>query len=401
MRHYWLYLEPYTYADIIGEKGIVYNTLNGKLFSTCDAEILSMITILNDEKSMYVMEINELEKEETIKKKFIGWLKETYSGDIIQKESIYKPVQFISKLYFSNENSAENESNGYDIYKSLFELTIYLNSNCNNSCLYCNAYNKQFISCKKNGSSFLELLTVKEIINKTVFLSKINFLGGNILFYPYIDDLLHFLDKISATKCFYFNILQIDYPSDLLKFEMSDAKIFILINQYADNETIDTFYNYLKNKRINFEFIFIIENEHQFENFINKTNKEISMKPFFNGNNYHFFNKYVFLDKNDVLLLKRDLLFIFRQRVFNDYFYGKLIIDVKGDIYTSFNLFKIGNVTHDLSSILLNALHNDSAWKLIKSKLKPCISCMYNFICTPISDYELAIGKPNLCHVKP
>lgn len=39
------------------------------------------------------------------------------------------------------------------------------------------------------------------------------------------------------------------------------------------------------------------------------------------------------------------------------------------------------------------------SWFNIRNQ-PPCNSCIYQWLCPPPSNYEIAIGRPNLCHVK-
>lgn len=49
---------------------------------------------------------------------------------------------------------------------------------------------------------------------------------------------------------------------------------------------------------------------------------------------------------------------------------------------------------------LLNGIIGLGAY-FLKRVQNPCNACIYQWLCPSPSNYELAIGKPNLCHVKP
>ncbi|MBE9468407.1 MAG: hypothetical protein IMY72_08845 [Bacteroidetes bacterium] len=38
-------------------------------------------------------------------------------------------------------------------------------------------------------------------------------------------------------------------------------------------------------------------------------------------------------------------------------------------------------------------------WFKLRTNTKPCCNCLYNTLCPPISNYEYALGKYNLCNV--
>ena len=44
-------------------------------------------------------------------------------------------------------------------------------------------------------------------------------------------------------------------------------------------------------------------------------------------------------------------------------------------------------------------IRSGNSWRLVRKKIKICQDCLYNQLCPPLSNYEYAIGKNNLCHV--
>ncbi len=80
--------------------------------------------------------------------------------------------------------------------------------------------------------------------------------------------------------------------------------------------------------------------------------------------------------------------------------FGKLIILTNGDILSNINGKPLGNFHESsIKDAIYNELQTEESWRLTKNKVKVCKDCIYNQLCPPISNYELAIGKYNLCHV--
>ena len=83
----------------------------------------------------------------------------------------------------------------------------------------------------------------------------------------------------------------------------------------------------------------------------------------------------------------------------NSNFFGELILMPDGQFYTDLNSKPLGKLGDDWR-IILDKLSN-SSWFLTRDKLKPCSDCAFRYLCPPPSNYELVIGKPNLCTIKP
>lgn len=61
----------------------------------------------------------------------------------------------------------------------------------------------------------------------------------------------------------------------------------------------------------------------------------------------------------------------------------------------------IGDSEEKISELVFKEMKNGKAWFLTRDKVSPCKDCLFRYLCPSPSNYELVIGKPNLCHVKP
>lgn len=84
----------------------------------------------------------------------------------------------------------------------------------------------------------------------------------------------------------------------------------------------------------------------------------------------------------------------------NTNFFGNLYVFSDSKVYANPNAKCLGNIKEDL---LLDLIHKElienSAWRKTRNE-KPCSDCIYQYLCPPISNYELVIGKSNLCNVR-
>jgi pseudo-rSAM protein len=90
---------------------------------------------------------------------------------------------------------------------------------------------------------------------------------------------------------------------------------------------------------------------------------------------------------------------IFQKQVLNTYNYGNLIISSEGKIYSNINNAPTGDIETPLIEIIKKEINSNLSWFKIRN-MEPCNNCVYQWLCPSPSDYEIAINKPNLCHIK-
>ena len=90
---------------------------------------------------------------------------------------------------------------------------------------------------------------------------------------------------------------------------------------------------------------------------------------------------------------------IFAHQALNTNYFGKLTISSDGNVYSNINGKPLGTINDDVKQLILHEMENGSYWLKIRD-MEPCCNCVYQWLCPSPSDYELQIGKPNLCHVK-
>ena len=89
---------------------------------------------------------------------------------------------------------------------------------------------------------------------------------------------------------------------------------------------------------------------------------------------------------------------IFRRQTLNEFYFGNVTIMFNGDVYNNINNDCIDNIfRHSLLQLLLNNGKSNN-WFLTRDKITPCNKCIYRFLCPPISNYEFAINRFNLCN---
>lgn len=85
---------------------------------------------------------------------------------------------------------------------------------------------------------------------------------------------------------------------------------------------------------------------------------------------------------------------------FQQFVNGKLTIYPSGEVYANVNCSVLGNIQDSsLKELLYKEITEGNAWLRIRGNEKPCNQCVNRDLCPSISNYELVIGKNNLCNI--
>jgi len=413
IQNYWFYLEPYTFIFKGKDKTVLYNTLNSE-YLECPSnvfvdELIEELLISPD----YCVTIDHNKISNIEFHQFIETVRSTFSGDYTicddtkKKPYIFKPILRLKdnyhKLIGINDKS---DLEGNNILRYLNELTIFLTIKCEQHCRNCFDYHKQFLSCAKfpNTPDFpiKELLRILDQMEKNG-IGRVNFLGGDIFKYKYLQLLIPHLGVYSFSKRFIVNSSHInDRTIDIIK-RLLESKCFVMV-LFEPSSKIINYMDALGNTNI--EYVVIIDSEKTLSAAIDfiETNPELCVEfyPFFNDQNLAFFKDYVFMNIKDLLDLPISKKTIFRHQILNENFFGKLFIKSNGDIYANLNMELIGNAFENIDSInkaVYHEMKNGLSWFKLRNE-EPCSDCCNKHLCPSPSNYEIILGKPNLCDIK-
>ena len=136
------------------------------------------------------------------------------------------------------------------------------------------------------------------------------------------------------------------------------------------------------------------------ENLATRLNQvECRISPTYNGRNLDFFEQYVYVDEEDILASHQTKQNIFAHQALNTNDFGKLTIQSDGSVHANVHQAPIGSIDEDIRSLVYKEMSEGSSWLRLRD-MQPCSDCVFQWLCPSPSDYELEIGKPNLCHVK-
>lgn len=411
LKNYWFSLKSYVYIEFKIKKILLYDTKSGYSIETTSNDVIKLVSQLYEPANLgVVMVCHELENHNPPLWAFIQEIIEKNMGDITSVELLpKKPVRLVPILNLQKDvDKHKNNINnvtflGKNISRYILEVNIYVNNICNNKCKHCQSYSKQMHCCtsSKEGNLELSIDNLQTIFGQLRYMSvgTINILGGNIFQYNHLKNLQE-LSSYLPNDILHFYIHYTNYQ----RHEFIDSnQLDLIISFPLDKNIFHTVWSSINIK--NTKVHFIIENEQQYNEAENLTNhyhiERFDFTPFFTGKNIAFFDKNIFIYKNDLFSTTLSMREIFRNQKLNANFFGGLYILPDGTIKANMNTSSLGNInTDEILNIAYKELIENTAWRTIRNS-KPCSECVYQFICPPPSDYERIIRKNNLCHINP
>lgn len=407
---YWLYLEPYSFVFSGANGGIVYNTLNGEVISfPINTPMQSVVNSLLDATNGYCVPIESscLERQEILI--FLRRLRSTFSGDIVKamgcKPFIIPPVCHIVENQERMIKEHESSSRRF-IMDNLSEISLYFSSDDTNVSS-CRKYEFtcQYLHCIPFIGESLDYSYYHKLFQsiKPLKVGVINILCEKIDVYKHWDVLCHDLKSLDVKKVIYLEYsdkISIDSISTL----QIDDNTSIKINIYPpyNEKLLIKHIGELGDKGLKIEWAFGLKSEDD----LNRVNEilsfcdiRFSMHPLLVDGNMDFFEKYVYNNYEDIIEYPISKQTIFRRQTLNENFFGKLFVLPSGEVYANLNCKPLGSIKENsLNEMVYNEMINSTAWFMTRDKCV-CKDCEYRYLCPSISNYELVLGKPNMCHV--
>jgi len=407
-------LHPYVYASVKKDTAILYNTLNGKLLEYSQEKkgmIRRLIRELNSDKNLYVVSIKDEEIDSHIKT-FINDIRTYYLGDLINKEHRpQRPIQLKPVLnlqrtledFFSTGTGKNKILTRDELPDYLDVITIYINDDCGEACSFCDKAYKQFLCCTKRRNGEITVDLLRELIDQTKNsnLYKLNITGGNISRHSSFKRIVETLDPVSHIKEYYVYYKNVEEMPFL---NGENNRLNIILNFPLDAQVLERCLELSNSPGLKRKFVFIVQEivdiDKAGEAVSSSSIKDAEMIPYFNGNNVDFFKQNVFLDQTSIIQGRPSMNNIFTRMAINTWDFKKLTVLSNGDVFANLNQPKIGNLNSvHIFDMVERELHRGKSWTKVRKYVKPCKSCVFNALCPPISNYEYAIGRYNLCNI--
>lgn len=410
MKKYWLLLESYVFIWADDKEILIYNALSGFGFTIINhGKLVPIVKGLLDISNLYCIELSEEDMNFEEVTQFISLLRDKYCGDLIEQDiSSKKPIVIIPQLNINEDverdiKTINNfESFGQQVCRNLSEITVYLTGDCPLNCNGCEKTYKQITWCCRS-SNILSITQLTMFLNEVQHLPihQVNFIGGSVFSYPYWTELMLELDKYSFVKNFYCHYKLLSINKDKLTYFKN--KTYNLIILADSNIEITDLYKKNNLKSINHKFLFKILNLDQYRavtRMIDGFEKDVKLLPVFTGENIDFFSKYIYQNKFDILTTQWTKKDIFANKMLNTNDFGKLILLSDGCIHSNLNYSCLGDISDNIRELIYKEMKNGKSWLRTRDFVDPCKLCLYKYICPSLSNYEIVIGKSNLCNIK-
>lgn len=408
--NYWFYLEPYTFVFSNEREAVIYNTLNSAyLVCPTHPTVKRILEQWENASAGYGTMITEEEMENEIVRGFVNSVRESFSGDCIEYNHqrptpyLFKPDLFLN-TDIRIEKEKEKSSLGERIMQDLHEMTVYLPASCSCKCTDCASYYKQFNHCTICQEETLKLTDYTYLLRQLHIsgIQRVNLLsGGDPLKNSNVCQLLSDFAVSSFKKHLYvdFNFLSDKYiewiqqTQSILEVQVRLKDVKERIVESMRNYSFDTIkWNLIVSEGSDIECL---------DNWFFPEGTSIQVHPFYSGDNFSFFDDYVFTDLEDILAEPVDRKAIFRHKALNDNFFGKLTLFPSGEVYSNVNCPSLGNIQNmSLKELVYKELTEGYSWLKVRGNETPCSQCINKHLCPSISNYELVIGRNNLCKVK-
>ena len=403
---YWLYLEPYTFIFAGKERLAIYNSINGQYLDVANDTCKNLLTELQVPENGYCIPITEQQAKGKDIISFIHSIQNSFSGDIIPSDPAKlhpnkKPfiIPPILRLYNTVETikAGGGQELGEVILRNLNEVTLFLPGNCDKKCAGCRDYYKQFNHCSNfqekdtlNYKEYQRLLNNSDAcgVNKVSLI--INDFSNSVFL-----DIWKNRNSNTFKKKFVFSAQNLS--KEVINMFSNTDELCVYVNNSFSTDKLNELKKLTRN--LNIQWIYIIENEKDIEG-ADFTNN-VSAVSFYNKQNLFFFEKNIYLTLEDLLESPIEKQTIFRRQALNENFFGKLFILPSGEAYSNLNKESLGNIkTDSLAQLIYNEFDNSRAWLRTRDSVDVCSNCQNRYLCPSISNYELVIDKPNLCHIQ-
>ena len=397
MAKHWFTLYPDTFLWLKGNKGFAYQAKNKKKFEfSITNKIENICCRLLIPENLYTV---ELANEELNNEEINSWTNSLISmqaGYIsLNVEFAERPVSLkpILKVQDKKERYEwqHNEGTGGEILDNVHELTFYINGSEHGS----DEFYKQNIfplkNCQTLDKSKIQFF-IRNSLNQT--LSNINFVG-NVFMYPDFEMLIQEIEKYHPLRSvhvmgqdFIDNIHQMNKHEWINRVQMN-----ILIDSAVDLSSIKQVFDFPVSITV---FVFSEKDFELLENISDYQN--VRLIPLYNKENISFFEANVFMDKYEINTIDVSKNEIFMHQAFNTCNFGRLTVLADGSVYANVNAPVLGNINNSPYSLVYKEFTEGRSWFNIRDKA-PCTDCLYQWICPSPSNYEIVIGKPNLCNI--
>jgi pseudo-rSAM protein len=383
-KEYWFTIEPYVYTTFAGNSALLYNTLDGVAIEISDSELIDLTRQVYEKENngMALLKGEQLKNPQILS--FITNLRDKFMGDIVDTSlSSGKPIQLTPLLNIQSEVSRLKKSPDNSVGKNLMK------------------YLREVVLDFTDSDSIPTNAFIR-FVSQIAGVVKIQLI--DIWNFSKAEELLLVLSDFRPHKEIITSYRKIT-EEKLNQIPKGNFSLKTVVDFPFDNQQWEKSEKWVLNKNIPVKFEFAVSSEQDYEvaeQIIEKYKLEnCQIHPVFTGNNLSFFEENIYLSQEDILATPLSMREIFANQALSTSDFGKITIKSNGDVHANVHDPALGNIaTHTIQEMLYKEMDEGCSWLRIRNQA-PCNNCMYQWLCPSPSEYEMAIGKPNLCHVKP
>ena len=412
-KKYWFYIDPYVHIFLKNDSLLLYNSYTGKVLEyKGNSDIIKLAKRLLAPRNLQVILLTGTDLEQSAIGGFVSDIRENFMGDLIDVAySNGKPITMTplvkNQMDVKFLKREKDRSVGEDIISYLTEISLYINDNCNQGCSICRKAYKQFLCCtsKGNGESELKMVHINRLFSeiKHSNLSRVNILGGDFFAYNDLNGLISILRALDCEKDYYLHYLNLLLHKNKLKHIAGrDSLLTIIVNFPLNEEKLHEALIAMKLLEVQERVMFIIHSKRDFESSESMVMKygieNASYIPYFNGNNWPFFEENLFITREEFYNDRVSSKEIYSRSFVNPLNFGSLLVFPGGQVYANVNDPLLGNIGRDsIYNLLSKELIGGKSWRRIRKNVKPCKSCVFSNLCPPISNYNIITKRYNFC----
>jgi pseudo-rSAM protein len=270
----------------------------------------------------------------------------------------------------------------------LTDLTIYLGGE---DVHYPDYYKQTFFPVKSDLRLSNDKIIAFLRSNRTPYLLNLNIVLSTIDDSTY--ELIDFLEAYGVKAIFYVSSNASDDIFSLKEY-LASSNVGLCVVCWGGIEN-EMFYGHTGDCR----FHFLVRSKNEYEKYESEILEygiaDYYIIPIYD-NNLKFFEDNIFLSEEDIISSKLTKRHVFMNQAVNSNFFGSLTIMPDGNVYSNVNKPAIGTMDDKIQILIGNEMCHNNAWRYIRD-MKPCSDCLYQWLCPSPSNYEMVIGKPNLC----
>lgn len=374
-KEYWFAFEPYIHITLKEKEGLLYNTLDGEFIRVTEPEILVFLKEIMAKENCGVIKVTRTTWEYKSIYNLLMESREKFFGDLYDCSlSDRKPIQFYPILNLQEDvkriQKLSPDHIGTKMFTYLYQITIETGRLEREE--LCNFFEKIWEQVHRSHLKCLRVVVHSKTQISTLQTwikakGDVNFSWEWIMKPELGEECLSIIhDPVNIV---------VEFPCEVFPaLNTETIKWWFKVQTLAELETVSFW--------------------------IDKYNiQQYKIEPIYNGTNLSFFEEYVFLKEEEILSRPISMQTIMRNQVLNANDFGKIYITSEGNIYANRFMPAIGNLYSDtIRQLIHKEMLEGQSWLRIRDQ-KPCCDCVFQWLCPPLSDYELLVGKMNLCHL--